>query len=363
MFSRKAVALLAVLFVLTLTVVSQAATKPTQEYAISVNLLAGGVDPDSGSLTHLTISGNVVTAANTITIGCRPTSIHRTVDKAYEYIACTSPANGDGIVVIRTADDAIVGKIAVLSPVFVLVRSGDKKLYVGQTNGSVTTVDITKQLDGSRKNVVIQNQTIDLGAANSVTGLAFVAVTSGSFLTIGTNTGLVFVYTAPTSKPPVFVASHQVVTGVQAVGLSSDATKAYAFLANSVDAIDGNGNVLPSGNVHVMDTSTLTVQKTILCSLAEMESAVLVRKQYFYISQFDGTVCTVDSHTDSVVNSLVIGNFLRFADVVGNRYFVADSQDNVVETVKLKNPSTGDQQGVSFGNLPANSVVIGASVF
>jgi hypothetical protein len=36
----------------------------------------------------------------------------------------------------------------------------------------------------------------------------------------------------------------------------------------------------------------------------------------------------------------------------------------VVETVKLgKTGPTSDQQGVSFGNLPTNTTVVGVSVF
>lgn len=335
----------------------------THEYAISVNLLPNGqVDPDSGTITHLTINGNVPIAVNTITIGCSPTSSDRTADKADLYVGCTSPAHGDGVLDIRTADDTIVAGIGITAPSFVLAQ-GDKRLRVGQANGQVRTVDVTKLPDGSRKNLVIPSQTIDLGAGNSVNGLAFVATSSGSYLAIGANSGLAFVYRVPASKPPVFVASHQIAQAINAIGFSADGKKTYAMLQSSVAALDGNGNLLPIGNVHVMDTATLDVQKTIQCPLAPIESAVMVRNQYFYLSQLDGTVSVIDTVADGVANTFALGGQLRFADVVGGRYFVANQQDNNVETINLHNPPTGDKRGPRFVNLPANSIVIGVTVF
>jgi hypothetical protein len=146
-------------------------TTTTNEYAISI---ANNGDQNSGSLTHNTIVGNIITASKTVQLGCVPRSLDRTQDNAYEYIACTSPANGDKIIALRTSDDTAVFQLAIAAPTFVLVRPNDTQLFVGQGNGHVTTIDISKRADGSRKNVVLPKRTITLSPGNLVTSLAFV---------------------------------------------------------------------------------------------------------------------------------------------------------------------------------------------
>lgn len=94
------------------------------------------------------------------------------------------------------------------------------------------------------------------------------------------------------------------------------------------------------------------------------EHALLVKRQYIYVTQRDGTLCAIDTATDTVVNSSAPGGLLAAEDIAGKRLFIADQQDNVVETVTLgKTGPTSDQQGVSFGGMPANSTVVGVSVF
>jgi hypothetical protein len=163
---------------------------------------------------------------------------------------------------------------------------------------------------------------------------------------------------------PALIASHQSFNGVAAVGLSPDSTKTYVFLNAPAYDLDASGNVLLAGNVHIMNTATLSVLSTLNCSPNPITAALLVKKRYFYVTQSDGTLCTVDTTTDLVVNSSAPGGFLAAEDIAGKRLFIADQQDNVVETVTLgKTGPTSDQQGVSFGGLPANSTVVGLSVF
>jgi len=354
MFSKNAV--VAVLVFMAPTVGLSAAAPTINEYAISV---PNNGDLNSGYVTHLTIVGNVVTGSNTVALPGVPHSIVRTVDKAYLYISVTSPLNGDGLEVVRTVDDVIVTKIALTSPTFLLVRPSDSQLFVGQSIAQVTTVDITKQADGSRKNVILPKRTITLATGSTATSLAFTA--GGGILSIGTDVGMVYNYTV--TGLPALLASHQIVAAVQAVGQSSDLTRTYAFLQTPVDAIDKNGNSLPAGNVHIMDTPTLNVFATQNCSPNEIEAALLVRKQYFYVTQIDGTECTVDTSSDTVVNTIAPGGELLGESVVGNRLFMANLQDNDVETLILGTTPTSDKQGVSFGNMPTGFTVVRVSVF
>jgi hypothetical protein len=331
-------------------------TTTTNEYAISI---ANNGDQNSGSLTHNTIVGNVIAATDTVLLACLPRSLDHTLDNAYEYIACTSPMNGDGIVILRTADDVVVGKIALSSPTVVSVRPTDNQLYVGQTGGQVTTIDITKQKNGSRTNTIVASRTVTL--TGSVQALAF--VNKGGTLAAGTDAGMTYAYNVVGSLP-VFIASHQTVYSVQAVGLSWDSTKTYAFLSAAADATDKNGNSLPVGNVHIMDTATLNVQKTLMLSPTEITAAALVKKRYFYAPQIDGSLSAIDTASDTVVSSSAPGGVLVAEDIAGNRLFLADAQNNVVETINLgKMGPTSDQQGVSFGNLSADTTVVGVSVF
>jgi hypothetical protein len=223
----------------------------------------------------------------------------------------------------------------------------------------VSTVDITKQADGSRKNTILSKRTIVLVAGSMATSLAFTA--GSDVLSIGADVGMVANYSVV--GLPTLLASHQIVSGVQAVGQSSDLTRTYAFWQTPVDAIDKNGKPLPSGNVHIMDSATLNVQTTLLCDPSEMEAALLVHKQYLYISQIDGAECVVDTSGDAVVNTPPPGGSLFGENVVGNRLFMANTQDNDVETIILGTTPTKDRQGVSFDNIPAGTTVVGVSVF
>jgi len=355
MFSKKAVVIL-VFLALAVSSLGAATSTTINEYAISV---PNNGDLNSGSVTHLTIVGNVVTGANTIALPGVPHSIVRTVDKAYVYISVTSPLNGDGVVPIRTADDAVMPQVALPSPTFLLVRPNDSQLFVGQSIAQVITVDITKQADGSRKNVILPKRTITLASGSTATALAFVL--NAGTLSIGTDVGMTYNYTV--AGPPKLLASHQIAAGVTAVGQSSDATKTYAFLATPVDAIDKSGNPLPAGNVHIMDSATLNVFATLNCSPNEIEAALLVRKQYFYVTQIDGTECTVDTSSDTIVNTLAPGGQLAGESAVGNHLFMANEQDNDVETLILGTTPTKDRQGVSFGNMPTGYTVVRVSVF
>jgi hypothetical protein len=247
-----------------------------------------------GYLTHLTISGNAVVAVGPLTsFVCPParSGIAYTLMGDYVYVSC-----GTSVTAIRTADDVVVATIPLTVPGTLFVRPGDKQLFVAQADGA-TIVNIPLQPDGSRTNTVLK--TITYPRVETTTALLF-----NKFMFAATEAS-VFKYDS-NKTPAKFLADRQFPVRVQAVGVNADASKAYAFLASATDGIDVNGNILPAGNVHILRSSDLGLLSTLLCNLAEIESAAFVRKRYFYATQFDGAVCTVDTATvPTVVRSCV----------------------------------------------------------
>jgi hypothetical protein len=295
-----------------------------------------------GYLTHLTISGNVVvTARPPQSFFCPParSGIAYTLKGDFVYFAC-----GDTVTAVRTRDDTLVAFIPVTQPGELFVRAGDKQLFVAQPGG-VTIIDITLQLNGLRTNTVLK--TIKYPRNEATSAVLF----GGNAMFASTLGGSVFKYNS-NHNPPLLLAQLQYTVPVQTLGLNANASKAYAFLSD--------------GSVEVLNSSNLSTLQTLQCALAEPESTLLVRTRYLYTPQNDGSLCAIDTTTDLVINPILavgsLGSFLGGLRWQGNKLYIPDANSNTTVTVKLGTTPSGDMQGVSFGNLPANTFPIGVAI-
>jgi len=74
---------------------------------------------------------------------------------------------------------------------------------------------------------------------------------------------------------------------------SPGGTKLYASLVNLVQAFDANGQPIQngdSGNLHVLQVSTLAPLKVLGLGFAELENSLILNNQYLYVTAFDGTI-------------------------------------------------------------------------
>lgn len=275
-----------------------------------------------------------------------------------QYLYVSEPTS-DGISVVRTSDDSVVGWIPTpFAPHKMAVGNADTRLYVAHDTVSpphVTIVDISKSfLD--RKNSVVGS--IDISAHGAAS--AFAVATFGALLAVGTRTGHVLLYDTSVF-PPAFLSVRAIGSRVRHVIFSPLGTELYVLLGGSATENDDSGGVTPPANLHVLRVPKLELKGVISAGRSGLRWAALLGASQLYVTDVRGWLHTIDVGSDAVVGGVAIGRQLSGIAATDNRLFVADIEEDLLRTIL---PAARDRQAqvVSSVSLEPHAAPTGVAV-
>jgi YVTN family beta-propeller protein len=262
-----------------------------------------------------------------------------TVDAVdYSYVA----NQGDGTVsVIRLSDNTVVDTITVGDEPYGLSAttvSGTIYMYVANTGSDTVSVIDT--------------------STNTVTATVAVGLRPYYATTIGTE---VYVTNGASNTVSVIDATNNTVTATIPVGAYPRGIKAHGtdlYVANFGDQNYSGGN-----SITVIDSTDNSIADTILLpGGSEGPRGVIVLDDIVYVANYRShNVSVIDTATNTVVDTIDVGNGPRGTAVVGTKVYIENFDDGTISIIDSSD-NTVDST-VVVGHSPAGMGVYGTDIY